>query len=302
MTAELIQWPGPAVCTPVGHVIRTGDWAHRRLEDLHAEGGLPARAVIVDGSVADGQAAFVRALRDSGADVILDTKVAELSAVGKCRGASMRAPWSGGGKPLEAADFKPGANAALFSGIARCAVRLGVSAVLAPSHFLREGASDPWLTIDLESVEALREALDREGGHAIAVDYALIVPRARLPDADEGAGGFEVLRGLPVENLFLRLSGFGADSGPFTVQRAFQGIVRLHELGMPSRARLRRWAGGSGGVGAWGGRRDCARDRRARAVCCAGLGRRATAPETGEALRKGGAAAGSGPRQVVSPR
>ena len=44
--------PTGALRTPVGHAIRTGETAFRRLEDLHAEGRLPARAVIVDASKA----------------------------------------------------------------------------------------------------------------------------------------------------------------------------------------------------------------------------------------------------------
>ena len=40
--------PTGALRTPIGHAIRTGEASYRRLEDLHAEGRLPARAVIVE--------------------------------------------------------------------------------------------------------------------------------------------------------------------------------------------------------------------------------------------------------------
>ena len=71
---------------PIGHAARTGETAFRRLEDLHTEGCLPARAVIVDTSKARFQREFIRALRSTGTDVTLDPKVAELGEVGKFRG------------------------------------------------------------------------------------------------------------------------------------------------------------------------------------------------------------------------
>ena len=47
--AKVVQLqPTAALRTPIGHAIRTGEASYRRLEDLHAEGRLPARAVIVE--------------------------------------------------------------------------------------------------------------------------------------------------------------------------------------------------------------------------------------------------------------
>ena len=233
MVAEIIPFRR-AVCTPFGHVIRSGESAYRKLEHLHAQGRLPAQAVIVDASVAGRQGDFIRSLRENGAEVTLDTKAAELSTLGKCGGLARKAPWAmADGRPLERSDFERGANAALFAGIAEMAVGLGVSSVFAPSHYLRYGRDDAWLAIDRCSVVALREALDRAGGHGIGIDYPLMLPHTALPGAEDGVGTFGELRGLPIDNLLLRLSGFGVDAGPLVVRRAFQGIVRLHALGYP---------------------------------------------------------------------
>ena len=38
--------PTTTLRTPISHAIRTGEASYRRLEDLHAEGRLPARAVV----------------------------------------------------------------------------------------------------------------------------------------------------------------------------------------------------------------------------------------------------------------
>ena len=65
--AEVVQLPlTGALRTPIGHAIRTGEFSYRRLEDLHAEGRLPARAVIVDASKARFQKEFIRSLRACG--------------------------------------------------------------------------------------------------------------------------------------------------------------------------------------------------------------------------------------------
>ena len=234
MTATIVPF-GPRLHTPIGHVIRTGEMSYRQYEHLHAEGNLPAKHVIVDASKARFQKEFIRALRDGGADVILDTKVAELSAVGRFQGVAKDAPWAATeeDRPLKPADFRPHANIDLFGQVARMAVELGVAAVMAPTHFLRNGADDIWLPIDKDGVMRLRSALDREGGTSIAIDYPLILPHTRLQDRADRARLMQELDGLPFDNLVLRLSGFGSNAMPLPIKRTLIAIETLHSLGYP---------------------------------------------------------------------
>ena len=248
--AEILQLPQTgALRTPIGHAIRTGESAYRQLEHLHAEGRLPARAAIVDASKARFQREFIRSLRDTGADVTLDPKVAELSEVGKFTGLAKETPWAveDGTRPLEPRDFEPRASADLFGKIARMAAELGVTSVMAPTHFLRPGVDHVWLPIDLRSIASLREALDREGGQHVAIDYPLILPHTRLSDDRYLSGILSALHGLPVDNLILRLSGFGADARPLTVKKTLTAIQELHVLGYPI---LLDCVGGLVGLGA----------------------------------------------------
>ena len=236
MTANVIQLPPDSVLrTPIGHVIRTGDTFYRKLERLHAEDRLPAGAVIVDASRVRFQRQFVQALRDQRADISLDTKAAELSAIGKFRGRAKEAPWAPveEDRPLKPDDFKAGANIDLFGKIARLAIEVGVTSVMAPTHFLRQGGEDAWLLIDRESVLALRDALDREGGNRIGIDYPLILPHTFLPDEGHRKHLMAAICDLPIDNLVLRLSGFGADAGPLTIRRTLIAIHKLHPLGYP---------------------------------------------------------------------
>ena len=183
--AKVISFlPSGAVRTPIGHAIRTGEGAYRKLEELHAEGRLPARAVIVDASKARFQKEFIRSLRATGADVMLDPKVAELSEVGKFSGSAKETPWavSDNTRPLEPEDFEARARVDLFGKIARMAAELDVTSVMAPTHLLRPGVDNLWLPIDCQSVDLLRDALDREAGRHVAIDYPLILPHTRLLD------------------------------------------------------------------------------------------------------------------------
>ena len=238
-----------ALRTPIGHAIRTGEASYQKLEHLHAEGRLPARAAIIDASKARFQGEFIRSLRESGADVTLDPKVAELSEVGKFRGLAKGAPWAieDNCRPLEPGDFELGSNSDLFGKIARLTVELGMTSVMSPTHYLRPGVDNDWLPIDCRSVALLRDALDREGGRHVAIDYPLILPHTRLLDEQYVPRILSALRGLPVDNLVLRLSGFGADSGPLTVKRTLTAIQELHDLEYPI---LLDYVGGLVGLGA----------------------------------------------------
>lgn len=248
--ANVVQLPQiGALRTPIGHAIRTGEASYRQLEHLHAEGRLPARAAIIEASKARFQREFIRSLRDTGADVILDPKVAELSEVGKFRGLAKGAPWAveDNSRPLEPDDFESGSDSDLFGKIARMAVELGMTSVMSPTHLLRPGVDNVWLPIDCRSVALLRDALDREGGRHVAIDYPLVLPHTRLRDEQYLPRILSALRGLPFDNLVLRLSGFGADARPLTVKWTLTAIRELHVLGYPI---LLDCVGGLVGLGA----------------------------------------------------
>lgn len=236
MVADIIQLPSAQpLRTPIGHAIRTGEWSYRQLENLHAEGRLPATTVIIDASKARFQKEFIASLKDSGAEIILDTKCAELSEIGCYLGAAKGAPWAlkEEARPFTPDDFRQGANVDIFGGIARLAVEIDANAVLSPSRFLRNGTDDNWWNVDRAAPDLLRAALDREGGEKIGIEYALLIPHTTLHDPDQQQRLCSGLTGLPYDNLTLRLSGFGAGSGPAAMKRTFQAIQGLQGAGHP---------------------------------------------------------------------
>lgn len=236
MTADIVELPTSRPDrTRIGHAIRSGESNYKQLENLHAEGRLPVATLIVDASKAKFQREFIAAVQESGGEVILDTKCAELSEIGRCSGYAKGAPWAqvDEQRPLVPSDYQPGANIDLYNSIARFAIELDVDAVFAPTHFIREGAKDNWWAIDCATIALLRRALDRAGGEHVGIDYPLIVKHSVLNDEEHRHQLVAGLSVLPFDNLFVRLSGFGAASGPLTVKRTFKALGDLQLVGKP---------------------------------------------------------------------
>ena len=189
--------------------------------------------VVIDASRYRYQKELVDAFRAFGVEVVLDTKAAELAAPSRFEGIVRHAPWAAKDGPLGPRHFQSAASANVIEHIARFAVEHEFTAVLAPSHFLSNSERHKWFELDQKSCEALRKAIDREGGRNIGIDYPLLIPHTLL--FDEGVRG-EIVAGLadlPFDNLWVRTSGFGADGAPLTTVRYIQTLRSLHNLGKP---------------------------------------------------------------------
>lgn len=233
MDEKILPFPSAALAKPrLAHFIRIGE-AHKKLADLHASGRLPAKKVVVDASRLRHQKELIAAFRDDGAEIFLDTEVAELAALGKFAGHSGKAPWAsaGQGRPLGPEHFKDDAASDVVGQIARCAVESHVDTVLAPTHYLGDPAFSDWLAVDRRACVLLRAALDREGGQHIAIDYPVIVPHTLLNSDDFRGELVESIADLPVDNVWIRASGFGSDAGPLTMRRYLSAMAALHNLG-----------------------------------------------------------------------
>jgi len=181
------------------------------------------------------QRELLAALREVGAEIVLDTEAAELAAPAKFAGQARHAPWA---LPsieglLGPDHFKRNAPSDVIGQIARFAVQSGVDAVLAPAHFLGDPTCGDWLAVDRESSLLLRAALDREGGSNIAIDYPVIIPHTELNQSNTRGQLVAALHDLPIDNIWVRASGLDANSGPLTVKRYLTAISYFHNLGKP---------------------------------------------------------------------
>jgi hypothetical protein len=234
--AQVLPFPnvGGAAVSPIDCFIRVGE-AHRKLADLYAAGRLPARRIVIDASRHRHQRELITALRDAGAEVVLDTEIAELASRAKCAGHSRNAPWApGDGRPLGPDYFQESSPSSdVIGSIARFAITERFDTVLAPTHFLGDPTYDNWLDVDRRACQRLRRALDSEGGSHITIDYPLILPHVMLNDTAARGAIVASLADLPVENVWFRASGLGPDAGPLTLRRYLLAISALHNLGKP---------------------------------------------------------------------
>ncbi len=217
---------------PIGHFLRVGSTGHRQLEDLLGSGRMMLDRVVVDAAAVSRQHDLLASLSDSGAELILDTNIAELSSMGRFSGAVRTAPWANPKTVLAADDLKPGANRDIIRQIARFAVTHGFHAVQAPTHVLGS-STDRLFDADRDSTLALRRMLDAEGGSHIGIDYSLTIKTAALRDPVQRRAFITGLADVPFENLWLRISGFGADATAMGVRRYIAAVMDFHRIGRP---------------------------------------------------------------------
>ncbi len=236
MSAEIVPFPhATQPVSPVAHYIHLGDSGYHKLADLHSSGRLPAKRVVVDASKTVRQRELIEALRKDGAEIVIDTKAAELSVIGRFGGRAKDAPWAklNDGRPLTRDIFSAGHPTDIFGAIARFAMEQRAHAVLAPSHCLADPNFNGWFAIDLDACRLLRRALDREGGQRIDVDFPIIVPYSRLDQDDFCRKLLESLPELPFTNLWIRVANFGSDATAAGAAKFITTLSGLHNLGRP---------------------------------------------------------------------
>lgn len=232
MTDNIIYLHGKP--TEIAQTTRVGFREQGLCEQLLSANKLSSRRFVLDAATEGTrrQKSLMRSLKDRQAEIILDTNCAELSVPGRFSGSMKSAPWAAEGHLLEAADFTPGTNRSVIEPIARHVVKSEVAAVLSPAHFLGESNRN-WRVIDLKSCEALRKALDQYGGNHIPIDYPIIASYAQFRDPTFRKALREDLRNMPIDRVWLRISGFGGSATGVGISRFIEASADFHELGIP---------------------------------------------------------------------
>lgn len=216
----------------IGSFLRVGHTGHRKLESLIAASRLRFRRFVFDAAYIEGQGDLLGTLRRSGCEIVLDPNLAETATPGRFDSSVSALPWGNADRPWEASDYGRNRNHDTAQSIAEFALKNNVDAVLAPTHWI-EVIPSPWTSIDLRLCEELRHELDRAGGKHIVIDYQLITTNTLLKDAPTRESLIAGLRHAPIENIWLRSSGFGA-TATGTATRAFIEASRnFHEIGKP---------------------------------------------------------------------
>ena len=216
---------------PIAGVLRVGHRDHGFLEDRLASGRLPYRRFVFDAAHIDHQLQLVEALKKAGHEIILDTNFAELGSVGKFKGAVSKLPWARADRPWTAEDVGGNRAAFLASQMADFAIKHKVDVVLSPSHLIEE--NQDWLSRDAQLANALRIALDKSGGADISIDYQLIMTAALLKQQDFRNSCLSILADVHAENIWLRTSGFDANSTGTGTRRFIEAVREFHVSGKP---------------------------------------------------------------------
>jgi hypothetical protein len=217
---------------PIGRFLRIGSTGHRQLETLHESGKLHVDRVVVEASQFERQKELVGVLAESGVELTLETNVAELSSIGRFEGSARSAPWANPTSMLTPDDLLPSPNRDVIGQIARFAVSNGFHVVQAPTHLL-SGAADKCFGSDRDATIALRNALDTEGGKNIGIAYPLLINYADLRDPIQRRTFIAGLADLPIDSLWFRVSGFGADATPTGLRRYIAAALGFQQLNVP---------------------------------------------------------------------
>ena len=155
-----------------------------------------------------------------------------MATEGRFGSAVTKLPWANPDRPWAPDDFGPGRNRNLARLMAEFAVQHGVSAALSPTHVI-DPQDVQWRVIDLRFCELLRAELDRVGGRHIAIDYQVITTMANLKDE---TGRQQIARdadGLPIENIWFRISGFGATATGAGARHYIESMRDFNSVGHP---------------------------------------------------------------------
>ena len=222
---------------PLGSYIRPISRDVKLLSELLASGQPIGSGLVLDARAPQKSQDLRQVARSRGVELVLDPNSVELATPGGIdRTGMLELPWSDGKQDSPASVGQRAS--AIVETIAAAAVDMGVDAALAPTHFL-ESLPSPWLDLDLQLAESLRDALDSDSrGRRIRVYYPLVSNLgvlSRGPVLSRMRAELSRLRrDEVVDALWLRMHAFGSTSSGRLNLRRYVDVSRgLHDVGVP---------------------------------------------------------------------
>lgn len=212
--------------------LRVGHTGHRKLEELIAANRIRFQRFVFDAAHLEEQKDLLHLLQKAGCEIILDPNTAEMAAKGRFDSSVSKLPWGNPDRPWQPDDFGKSRNLDTAKAIAEFAVKYDVDAILSPAHFADEMPS-PWTIVDLRICEELRHELDRAGGSHVAIDYQIVTTNTFLKEKIVRDALVANIRHLPIENVWLRASGFGASATGAATRAFIESARGFHELNRP---------------------------------------------------------------------
>lgn len=220
------------VPTPLGLYIRPGANDHTVAVDLLAEERGLMSGFVFDARFDRRHEELRKETLRRNIEAVLDPRIMELAMIGGYSDQLAKLPWAGD-EPHRLADFQGNRGNEIVDSICDHVVNRSYSAVLAPTHYLAQGAADPWLSADVDSARRLRARLDAAGCEGTVIYYPLAMPSSIFHDRGQRRLIIERLQRLPFDALWLRIHPFSASSGPLAVRRYIESCRDLHQLRRP---------------------------------------------------------------------
>jgi hypothetical protein len=219
------------VADPLGLYIRVGRNDHVELLSLIAQGHPQCFGFVFEATLLTRHRELRELVLKNRFDAILDPRTQPAATLGGHSHEIAALPW-GGDLPHTVEDFRGTRGRRVASLVAQCVMKHGFTEVLAPTHLLQSSA-DGWLAVDCDSTQSLREELDAMGGHGVQILYGLAIPYAAFRDLAERRELIRTLRQLPIDGLWLRVEGLGAEATSNGVRNYIEGARDFAALNLP---------------------------------------------------------------------
>lgn len=220
--------PAPS---PLGLYIRAGRNDHKELLNFLASGDAGFCGVVLDATQSERDAELREHVLGRRLDAILDPCTQQSAMPGGYTPAHGKLPW-GKSQPHTMDDFVGAAGRRLIAALANTVKELNFTEVIAPTHFI-DGADDPWLEVDVESVRRLRRRLDGIGADMVPIVYSLALPYAVFRNPEQRQLIIERLRDAPIEAVWLKVGGLGAANTATATCNYISATRDFFDLGVP---------------------------------------------------------------------
>ncbi len=217
---------------PLGLYIRAGRIDQKDIQTFISSGAASFTGVVFEAKRVAHQKELLSLVLERGLDAILDPQTQAMATIGGYAKTMDDLPWSEK-RPHTCVDFATAfKQRQIVDKISQFAIKHGFTQVLAPTHLIAD-PNDPWLAIDIELTNALRTALERNGGAHIQVNYSLALAYESFRTGPKREAVLDKIRHANVDAIWLNIAGCGSDSSPTAITRYGDAAVDFHDLGVP---------------------------------------------------------------------
>ncbi|MFO1349898.1 MAG: hypothetical protein U1F68_04145 [Gammaproteobacteria bacterium] len=217
---------------PLGLYIRAGRVDHKDLQSFITTGSPVFTGVVFEAKRVQHQKELLTLVLEKGLDAVLDPQTQAMATAGGYAAGMDSLPWSNK-RQQTLGDLETSfQQRQMADQIAQFVVQHSFTQVLSPTHLIL-GPDDPWLSIDVSTVIALRSALEKNGAKHVQLHYSLAVSYEAFRTAEKRAAILDQIRRTPIDGLWLNVDGCGSDSSPTAITRYGDAAVNFQELGVP---------------------------------------------------------------------